>query len=145
MIRDYDWFLSAIQLARLTSITYTALFTTGFSSRPEIDRLASVQDVRRRLEEWRLSVPMVFRPKEPFRVSELETPTRRMIAIETHYLYYHIVFGVERVSLLIDFDGKTRCGGGKSELINAARSVIDLLRWVDVGPHMPVLLVFSLS
>lgn len=139
MIRDYDWFSSAIQLARLTSITYTTLFTTGFSSRPEIDRLTSVQDVRRRLEEWRLSVPMVFRPKEPFRASELETPTRRMIAIETHYLYYHIVFGVERVSLLIDSDGNPRSGGGKCELINAARSVIDLLRWVDISPHMPVL------
>jgi hypothetical protein len=139
MVRDYDWFLSAIQLARLTSITYTTLFTTGFSSRSEIDRLASVQDVRRRLEEWRLSVPMAFRPKEPFRASELETPTRRMIAIETHYLYYHIVFGVERVSLLIASDGNPRCGGGKGELINAARSVIDLLRWVDIGPQMPVL------
>ncbi|KAJ5791959.1 uncharacterized protein N7503_007937 [Penicillium pulvis] len=51
---EYNWFLLAIQLGRLTLIAYTTLFTIGSSLKSMIERLIYVEDLRCRLEEWRL-------------------------------------------------------------------------------------------
>jgi hypothetical protein len=138
---EYNWFLSAIQLGRLTSIAYTTLFTTGSSLKPVTERLTCVEDLRRRLEEWRSQVPTAFRPKEPLLPSELTSSKTKMIAIQTHYLYYHLVFAIERVSLHIDPNGKLQGKDNKWNLMSAARNVIEIVQFIDVEPHMPVLWV----
>lgn len=136
---DYNWFLSAIQLGRLTSIAYATLFTTGSSLKPATERLICVENLRRRLEEWRSQVPTAFRPKEPLLPSELTSPKMKMIAIQTHYLYYHLVFAIERVSLHLDPDEKLQGKDSKWNLMSAARKVIEIVQLIDVEPHMPVL------
>jgi hypothetical protein len=62
-----------------------------------------------------------------------------MIAIQTHYLYYHLVFAIERVSLHIDPNGKLQGKDNKWNLMSAARNVIEIVQFIDVEPHMPVL------
>lgn len=139
MFGDYNWFLSAIHLSRLTSIAYTTLFSTNSSLKPAEDCLVSIKHLRRGLEEWRLSVPAAFRPKEPLRLSEIASPRTKMVAIQTHYLYCNLIFAVERLSLHVDPDGKLDREDSKWELMNAARTVIELVRFIEIEPHMPVL------
>lgn len=139
MFEDYNWFMSTIHLSRLTSLAYTTLFSTRSSGRSAEVCLGSIGYIRRRLEEWRLSVPLSFRPKEPLWLSELSSPTTNMVAIQTHYLYYNLVFAVERLSLHVDPDGRLDREDNKWELMNAARTVIELVRFIEIEPHVPVL------
>lgn len=136
---DYNWFLSGIKLGRLTSIAYTTLFTTGSSLKPATERLTCVENLRIRLEEWRSQVPAAFRPKEPLLPSELTSPKLNMIAIQTHYLYYHLFFAVERVYLHIDPNGELQGKDNKWNLMSAACNVIEIVQFIDIQPHMPVL------
>lgn len=139
MFGDYNWFLSAIHLSRLTSIVYTTLFSTRSSLKSAEDCLCSIKHVRRGLEEWRLSVHVVFRPKEPIRLSEIGSPNMKMVGIQTHYLYYNLVFAVERLCLHVDPDEKLDREDSKWELMNAARTIIELVSFIEIKPHMPIL------
>ncbi|CAP91852.1 Pc13g07830 [Penicillium rubens Wisconsin 54-1255] len=138
MFGDYNWFLSAIRLSRLTSIAYATLFSTRSSLKSAEDCLCSIKHVRRGLEEWRLSVPVTFRPKESIRLSEIGSPNTKMIAIQTHYLYYNLVFAVERLCLHVNPDEKLDREDSKWELMNAARTVIELVSFIEIEPHMPI-------
>ncbi|KAJ5257874.1 hypothetical protein N7497_000831 [Penicillium chrysogenum] len=138
MFGDYNWFLSAIRLSRLTSIAYATLFSTRSSLKSAEDCLCSIKHVRRGLEEWRLSVPVAFRPKESIRLSEIGSPNTKMIAIQTHYLYYNLVFAVERLCLHVNPDEKLDREDSKWELMNAARTVIELVSFIEIEPHMPI-------
>lgn len=62
-----------------------------------------------------------------------------MIVIQTHYLYYNLVFPVGRLSLHVDPDEKMDREESKWNLMNAARAVIELLQFIEIQPHMPVL------
>ncbi|KAJ5382386.1 hypothetical protein N7517_000297 [Penicillium concentricum] len=135
---DYNWFLSAIHLSRLTSIAYTTLFSTRSSLKSAEDCLNSIKHVRRGLEEWRLSVPVAFRPKEPLQLSESASPTTKVVVIQTHYLYCNLVFAMERLSLHVDPDEKLDREDSRLELMNAARIVIELVSFIAIEPHMPV-------
>ncbi|KAJ5871951.1 uncharacterized protein N7529_004304 [Penicillium soppii] len=138
MLGDYNWFQSAIRLSRITSIAYTTLFSTRSSLQSAEDCLYSIKRVRRELEEWRLSVPMAFRPKEAIRLSELECPRTKMVALQTHYLYCNLIFAVEHLSLHVDPEEKLDREDSKWELMNAARAVIELVSLIEIEPYMPV-------
>lgn len=135
----YNWFLSAIRLGRLSSIAYTTLFSAGASLKPAGACLDSIKSVRRGLEEWRVSVPEAIRPKEPLRLSESASPSTKSVAIQTQYLYYNLVFAVERLSLHVDPDEKLDREDSKWELMNAARAVVELLQFIKIEPHTPIL------
>ncbi|KAJ5541861.1 hypothetical protein N7494_006937 [Penicillium frequentans] len=64
-----------------------------------------------------------------------------MIALQTHYLYYHLVFAIERVSLHIDPNRELQGKDNKWNLMSAARKVIEIVQFIDVEPHMPVFVV----
>lgn len=139
MFGNYNWFLSAIHLSRLTSIAYTTLFSTSSSAKSAEHSLRSIKHIRRGLEEWRSAVPVEFRPKELLGLRKIASPRTKMIVIQTHYLYYNLVFAVGRLSLHVDPDEKLDREESKWNLMNAARAVIELLRFIEIQPHMPVL------
>lgn len=82
---------------------------------------------------------MAFRPKEAIRLSELECPRIKIVALQTHYLYYNLIFAVERLSLHVDPEEKLDREDSKWELMNAARTVIELVSFIEIEPYMPVL------
>ncbi|KAF3480304.1 uncharacterized protein GIQ15_05651 [Arthroderma uncinatum] len=61
-----------------------------------------------------------------------------MVAIQTHYLYCNLVFAVERLSLHVDPDEKSSRTDRKQELMDAARTVIEIIRFIEIEPHMPI-------
>jgi len=53
-----------------------------------------------------LSVSVAFRPKDSFWPGELASRRTKIVAIQTHYLYYNLVSSMERLLLYVDPDEK---------------------------------------
>lgn len=139
MFGDYDWFLSAIRLGRLSSIAYTTLFSTQATWRAKEYCLESIKSVRRALEEWRLSVPVAFRPREVLQLNQSASASRKLVAIRTQYSYYNLVIALERLSLHVESDENIDREGSKWNLMHAARAVIELTPFIDIEPYVPIL------
>ncbi|KKZ67842.1 hypothetical protein EMCG_06502 [[Emmonsia] crescens] len=137
-IAGYDWFLSATRLGRLCSMTYTSLFSTEATLKNKTSLLASIKRIQNRLEQWRLSVPMAYRPKEALQLSKFERPSTKWIVIQTHYLYYNLVIAVERLSLHIYSEDDPDTNDSQRNLRDAAQSVAELVPFIDLAPHVPI-------
>ncbi|EER38851.1 conserved hypothetical protein [Histoplasma capsulatum H143] len=138
-IGGYDWFLSAIHLGRLCSMTYTSLFSTQAILKTKASLLASIKRIKNKLEQWRLSVPMAYRPREALQLSKFERPSTKWIVIQAQYLYYNLVFAVERLFLHVDSEDDADTSPNQRNLMDAAQRVVELVPFIDLAPHMPIL------
>lgn len=134
---EYDWLLSSIRIARLFSMTYTSLFSISAITKPKGSYQATLQDIRGKLEEWRLSVPVNFRPGEAIQMALVSSPCERLVRVQTCYSYYALVIALERLALHIEPRGTNSREGER--LINAARAIVELVAFIDIEPHMPIL------
>lgn len=137
MFGKYNWFLSSIRIARLFSMTYTSLFSISAIAKPKGSYQAMIQDIGGKLEEWRLSVPIDFRSGEAVQMTLVSSPCERLVRVQTWYSYYALVIALERLALHIEPRG-TNCRG-EERLINAARAIVELVAFIDIEPHMPIL------
>ncbi|KAH6670853.1 hypothetical protein F5X68DRAFT_141707, partial [Plectosphaerella plurivora] len=144
---EYDWFLASVRFSRLLSITYEGLFSTTAAVRPASAQLSLLANVRALLEKWRTSIPMDFRPLEPLKRSRLTDPRSKSAALATHCYYLHLLMILERLALHLGKDGieSSRCN--KKSLLNAARTTIELTRFIDIEPYTPtfILVIMPLS
>lgn len=138
-VGEYDWFLSSIRFARILSTTYEALFSVSASTRPAASHFAGIDNVRTSLERWRLLVPVEFRPQEPLHHTHLVDPKTKHIALSTHYYYHHLVIAIERLSLRLGGDRGTHQEECHHRLVQTAKAVIELTRFIDVEPYTPIL------
>jgi signal transduction histidine kinase len=109
---------------------------------PDDALLASVDHVHTLLEEWRQSIPLDFRPKEPSQRRRLSNGASKEIALRTHYYYYHLVIALSRLTLHVSHD-VARSENAMRGLLETARSIIDLTRFIDVEPYTPTLYVLN--
>lgn len=135
----YNWFLSSIRLSRILSVAYETLFSVSASTRPAASQLAAVQNVRTSLEKWRMLVPVDYRPLEPLNSTNLVDPKTKRIALSTQYYYYHLVIALERLSIRLGSDQGTSPEECHTRLVRAAKTVIELTRFIDVEPYTPIL------
>ncbi|CAI0643284.1 unnamed protein product, partial [Colletotrichum noveboracense] len=135
---EYNWFLSSIRFGRVLSVAYEQLFSITASTRDTQILLSAISRVRGMLEGWRQSVPVDFRPKEQLNKQRLTDPRTRQIALSTQLYYFHLVIALERMSLQLDEDGGQRQQESRKDLLQAARTVIELTRYIDVEPYTPV-------
>lgn len=91
-----------------------------------------------RLEKWQMLVPVEFRPLEPLNSTRLVDPRTKHIALSTQH-YYHLVIAIERLSLRLGSDEGALPEDRHSRLVQAAKGVIELTRFIDVEPYTPVL------
>ncbi len=91
------------------------------------------------LEEWRLSVPVEFRPKEVLQLYQFVRPSTKLIAIQTQYLYYNLIISLERLTLHVNPNESLSREDSKWNLLSAARDVIELIQFIEIEPHMPIL------
>lgn len=136
---DYDWFTSAIRLARISSIAYSSLFSVNASSKSKVALATATARVRNLLEGWRISVPPPFRPGEAVWQDDDLTPSTKLVLLQTQYAYYNIVFALERLAIHIDREESKRPEESKMSLMSAARSVVELIVFVDFEPYLPIL------
>ncbi|EFQ96656.1 hypothetical protein MGYG_08579 [Nannizzia gypsea CBS 118893] len=137
-VAGYDWFLSANRLSRLCSMTYTSLFSTEATLKTKTSFLGSIKRIQSRLEQWRSSVPMAYRPGKQLDRSGFERLSTKLVVIQAHCLYYTLVIAVERLSLHVNSEYDVENNDHQQNLMEAAQSVIELVPFIDLALHMPV-------
>jgi hypothetical protein len=141
-VNGYDWFAASIRISRIFSITYDSLFSVTASTQPAASLLPAVKHVKKLLEDWRQSIPPAYRPQNTLQRSVLTDLGTKEIAIRTHFYYFHLVIALERMELHLSSGGRT-LNESMRNLLSAARTVVELTRFIDVEPYTPVLLVSS--
>ncbi|KAL2829060.1 fungal-specific transcription factor domain-containing protein [Aspergillus pseudoustus] len=146
VIGEYNWLLSSVRFSRILSLAYASLFSVSASTQPDNALLTFIDHVHTLLEEWRTSVPLEFRPKEPLQRRRLIDGASKEIALRTHYYYYHLVIALSRLTLHVSHE-VARSENAMRALLDTARSVIDLTRFIDVEPYTPtfILAILPLS
>ncbi|KAF5665039.1 fungal specific transcription factor [Fusarium denticulatum] len=136
---NYDWFTSAIRLARISSLAYSSLFSVSASARHKATLANAIVRIRYLLESWRMSIPPSFRPGNAIRHDDGLTQSTKLVLLQTQYAYYNIVFATERLAIHMGQAEGERFEENKSCLMSAARRVIELIVFVDFEPHLPIL------
>ncbi|KIW27538.1 uncharacterized protein PV07_07268 [Cladophialophora immunda] len=136
---EYDWFRASIQFSRILSITYETVFCMSASRKPSNVLLASVGCIEGLLEDWRQSISANFRPREPVQKTIFRDPRTKNPAIRTHFYYYHLVIALERLNLRLAPQGRRE--ESKRNLINAARSVVEITSFIDVEAFTPIFIL----
>jgi hypothetical protein len=141
----YDIFRCQVQLALLESRIYTELYSARAHKRSLLERLRSVGQIDKELQEWRMTIPIEIRPDEFIRCSQEQFPPVFLMQFE----YYNCVSTIHRVS--VHHRGpwtnddlaqaasaphnpkiNPRVYSSQSICLSAARSTIKLLRYIDV-------------
>ncbi|OJJ79833.1 fungal specific transcription factor domain-containing protein [Aspergillus glaucus CBS 516.65] len=140
VLGEYNWLISSVRFGRILAVAYASLFSISASTQPDDTILAAVDHVHTLLEEWRLSIPLDFRPKEPLQRRRLIDGASKEIALRTYYYYYHVIIALERLTLHASRD-IARSENSMRALLNTAREVINLTRYIDVEPYTPVFIL----
>lgn len=100
---------------------------------------AAIDIVSDDLEHWRNSIPEQYRPGLPFRPQHFMSPCALQVALRIHYYYYSGVIALSRLALNV---GAANPGPRQSEskkaLMNAARLIIELTRYIDAEAYTPI-------
>lgn len=139
-IGEFDWPILAIRFSRLLSRAYNMLFSISSTLKSTDQYYAAIDRVNDDLEKWRLEIPLDLRPGEQFRPQNPSTPAHMMMGLRAHYSYYQAVMSICRLTLHISANGPPtrRSEECKKRLMSVARAVIELTRYVDSEPYMPI-------
>ncbi|KAN0096609.1 Fungal specific transcription factor domain containing protein [Hyaloscypha variabilis] len=139
VFQDFDWFITMARFSRLLSRAYEVLFSISATLNSTEMCHAAIDIVNNDLESWRNSIPKRFRPGEPFQSEYFSEQSSMAVALRTHYHYYSVVIALSRISLHGDAGSTSqRQSKSKEALLNAARVIIELTRYIDTGDHHPV-------
>ncbi|KAL4815685.1 fungal-specific transcription factor domain-containing protein [Aspergillus spinulosporus] len=133
---NYDWFRASISFCRILSSAYETVFSVSAMMSGAIVQLAAIDRIRELLEDWRTTIPVQFRPHEAHQGSIFRDLKSRNVAIQTNYYYYHLVIALERLTIHLDREGNRQ--DSRRQLMNAARAVIELTKYIDVEAYTPV-------
>ncbi|KAH7377464.1 fungal-specific transcription factor domain-containing protein [Cadophora sp. MPI-SDFR-AT-0126] len=138
VFENYDWFRASIGFCRILSVAYETVFSVNAMTTSTNVQLAAIDRVHGLLEDWRSSIPIEFRPREAraHGAPIFANPGSRYLVVQTHYYYYHLVIALERLTLHLDREGSRQ--DGKRHLMNAARGVIELVKFIDVEPYTSI-------
>ncbi|UKZ47977.1 hypothetical protein TrVGV298_002213 [Trichoderma virens] len=140
VVNGYNWFVASIRISRIFSITYDSFFSVTASAQSAESLLPAVSNIQKLLDDWRQSIPPAYRPHESLQRSVLADLGIREIAIRTHFYYFHLVIALERMKLHLSSDRQTTDDSLRT-LLRAARTVVELTRFIDVEPYTPVFIL----
>ncbi|KAB8273783.1 cytochrome P450 [Aspergillus minisclerotigenes] len=138
---SYNWFLSSIRFARITSQAYELLFSITATQSSTETYYTRIDHVHERLEKWRLAVPDGFRPGESCSPQTFIEPVSKMVALQTHYSYHSMVIALARLTLQIGSDDGARQEDSRRSLMASARRIIELTQYIDKAPHTPLFIL----
>ncbi|GJC90080.1 putative transcriptional regulatory protein C530.05 [Colletotrichum liriopes] len=141
MFGDYNWFLSAIRLGRVSSMAYSSLFSVSASLQSGESARRAMDHARRLLEDWRQSVPVAFRPGRGGQPQLHARPVTKLVVLQTQYSYYNVAIALDRLSLHLGQGETPSRERAKHDLMLAARSIAELTRLIDIAPHVSILQV----
>ncbi|OJD10494.1 hypothetical protein AJ78_08514 [Emergomyces pasteurianus Ep9510] len=138
---DFNWFISLIQIGRITSIIYTSLFSVSASLKSRESSLSTIELVHDMLEAWRQSIPLEVRPGNSAQFPASAPPSICLAAFHIHFSYYHTIIALDRLSLYLNRDGGPKAQTSKQRLMNTARTTIELTKHIDIQPQVPMFIL----
>lgn len=135
----FDWFRAICRLSRLLSRIQSSLFTTSSTLSPLASTRTAIDDFHRDLETWRQSITDRFRP-ERFPQTFFGTDSTTMaVKLRIRYHYYSALIALARVQInASQGESSQHRSDGVKHLIDASSAIIDLTRYIDVEPYMPI-------
>ncbi|KAE8322652.1 hypothetical protein BDV39DRAFT_196558 [Aspergillus sergii] len=142
---DYNWLTASAGLARFLSRAYESLYSISATWNTEESYYRKIDTMNSLLERWRQSIPMIFRPGEPFRAQSFHGSCETFIALQTHFYYHNACIALCRLTLHLGrhSDGPRQVAARKAIML-AARSIIELLRHIDMEAYTPVYILAHL-
>ncbi|EEQ85441.2 hypothetical protein RJZ56_006884 [Blastomyces dermatitidis] len=138
---NFNWFVSLIQIGRITSIIYTSLFSVSASLRSRESSQSTIEQVHEMLEAWRQSIPAEIRPGSAAQFPVSAPPSTNLAALHIHFSYYHTIIALDRLSLYLNRDGGSKAQSSKQRLMSTARTVIELTKHIDIQPQVPMFIL----
>ena len=80
-----------------------------------------------------------MRPGETQQLSKATNSAYKTAILQTHFTYYLVIVGLERLTLHIDQTSSESAEFSKKNLMDTARACIELTRFVDIQAYTPVL------
>ncbi|KAM0635667.1 hypothetical protein ACHAPW_001332 [Verticillium nonalfalfae] len=138
VVGAYNAFLTFVRIGRISSVAYQSLFSISAAQKSAPVLQAAIVHMRGLLEEWRMGIPAAFRPCEPANFDALTDASTRLAVLQTHYLYLGLIISIERLTLHLDKERGAASQRSRVNLMNAARTIVDLSRYIELEPYVPV-------
>ncbi|KAL3455916.1 hypothetical protein BJX64DRAFT_53649 [Aspergillus heterothallicus] len=138
---DFNLFMAYVRIARISSIAGSSLHSVSAQLKSTEVRRLSIEQIGSMLEAWRISIPEQLRPGTSTLFPVTAPWSVRLAALQLHFIYYHIVIALERLSLYLNSDGGDKAKASKERLMNTARTVIELTRFIEMQPHVPIFIL----
>lgn len=134
-----DWFYVTCQLCRLMSRTYESFFSiSAISMTPKLIH-ESIEHLLADLEQWRVSIPDDFRPGKMLIASKFSDRTWLSSTLRLHFQYHSLVIALSRLTLSLNLGESSRATmESRRALLNAARMIVDLTRYIEVEAYTPI-------
>lgn len=135
----FDCLLAHVRFARLLSKMYEMLFSVSATLNTEETYRVAIDFVTDELSAWRDSIPEPFRPGLPFQNRTFGSPCSTDVKIKLHFHYHSALIAVARLELMLGSDTSGyRKNESKKVLIQSARSIIELTRYIDTEGYTPL-------
>lgn len=137
VIAGFDLFFTMIRFARLLTKAFDALFSISATLSSTNTSRAAICMVNDDLERWRQSIPEPFRPGGSFHPTRFPNHVSMRVALRVRLYYCCAVIAVSRISLHFEDSHSRQQAESKMALMNAARDVVELTRYIDAEPYTP--------
>lgn len=120
-----------------------SLFCPGNCQKDVEYYTGAISQLQDDLEEWRLSIPEDFRPRQPCQQYIFRRTVDNPSVIWIHYLYYSFRLILLRTHLQVRGDDPQRNATPLStqlrdDLIMVSRSILEIIIFVEVEPSTPL-------
>lgn len=147
-----NWFLSAIGFSRVLSQAYTSLFSVSASIQSTDAYHVAIENIESRLERWRMSIPLRFRPGKPsdgkdgkpagsgpLPVLTSLPHSFRTTVLRINFNYYGLVIALARLKIHIcKQDQSSQQEESKRLLMDTARAIVEESKNVEMAAHTPI-------
>lgn len=147
----FDFFLSFVKFYRICSLVAQRLYSTLALCRQASDLRSVADEIMTRLEAWRESIPVEFRPGQPFSRLPVGSGFLRIQVLVLHFSYYYAVCAIHRrftpMFLQEDEENDVIEWSPRDSFIThieAARSMVLLTKYVDIESFTPAWYVYML-
>ncbi|KFY09158.1 hypothetical protein V491_08377 [Pseudogymnoascus sp. VKM F-3775] len=140
----FDWFYSMARFSRLISKAYDTLFSITATLAAADETQAAINTFNIELEHWRSSIPEDFRPGNSLDALKFPDGNLMAVILRVHYHYYSVVIALSRLGLNVQREETSHSVESKKALLNAARVIVELTRYIDIEAYTPIWILGSM-
>ncbi|KAH8434126.1 fungal specific transcription factor domain-containing protein [Aspergillus melleus] len=138
----FNWFFSTARFSRILSRAYTTLFSISAMTHSVQSSRSSLSKIEEQVENWRMTVPVEFRPGCPVDLHRLPSLSVKTVILRTHFAYYALVIALSRLKLYLNSrEPAAQFQEARCKLLNAARTVIEMTQYIEVASYTPLFIL----